>query len=98
MLIQALRSLLWEGVGGWRIVKRGDGWIAREKENGEETWGGKSARRNPLPVKKKKKSPPLTLPTHFTKRGGEKREERRGILVGQGALGETMPIMLLFDL
>ena len=50
-----------------------------------------------------KKSSPLTVPTPFAKRGKnkagrEKREERRGILVGQVALGETMPIMLFFDL
>lgn len=36
--------------GGWGLVKRGDGWIAREKENGEETRGGRQIR------KKKKKS------------------------------------------
>lgn len=59
------------GVGGWRSVKQGDGWIAREKENGEES--AKSARRDPPPPHPNKKSPLLTLPTLSAKE-----EERKG--------------------
>lgn len=80
-------------------MKQGDGWIAREKESGKE--------RKPLFKKKRqihkrrpspnKKPPPLTLPT-LSGKERKKREQRRGILVGQVALRETMPIMLFFDL
>lgn len=43
-------------VGGWRSVKQGDGWIAREKESGEET-----------PKKRQihKKRPPLIKSLHL---------------------------------
>lgn len=38
MLIQAQGIRFFKSsVGGWRSIKQGDGWIAREKESGEET-------------------------------------------------------------
>lgn len=65
--------------GGWGLEDRKKRrWLDSEgkrKRRGNLGWGANPQEETPPLIKKK--SPPLTLPTHSTKRRGEKREERR---------------------
>lgn len=102
MLIQAQGILLWKTkIKCWGLEEHKT--RGRLDSNGERKWWRDPEKAPNLQNEAPSiKNPPLTVRALCQR--GEKRQEDReesrggGILVGQVALGKTMPIMLFFDL
>lgn len=99
MLIQAKGILfLTASVGGCRSIKKRGGTVQKKTVRKPFFKKRSNATRKDAPTPSNKKPPPLTLPTRATKGANQVVRERRGILVRQVALAETIPIMFIFDL
>lgn len=81
--------MLLEGGG---LERKGGGWMAMEKESGEET-----SKRRQRPPRHPPRHPHKTSPTQICPLEGRwTMEQRRGILVRQAALGENNGHYALF--